>query len=338
MGDWKASLTIHSLARDLGLRPDNNAVDAIKRYCEDRIHGFLRDFPSAKTLNELLEIAANKLQTRFEEIQSDSDLVVLVDKYVAVGEKAFAVLEQELSPDVFGITFKRTRRKSWEPAYVSVIDSRASKFARRYFTKWHELGHLLILTDQLRLEFRRTHLHLDERDPEERLVDVLAGEFGFLRDIVVPHADGSISFDKVERIRSILCPDASLVASLIGITRTWPEPCVLVRAEEGLRKKEQRATAQGCFGFVETPHFVLRAVNSSSNEAARDTGLLVFPNMRIPEDSIIAEVYRAEAGHDVRIENLDSWLTTDGTRLRPRSVRVEARWAHNGVDALITAA
>ena len=99
-------------------------------------------------------------------------------------------------------------------------------------------------------EFRRTHLHLDERDPEERLVDVLAGEFGFLRDIVVPHADGSISFDKVERIRSILCPDASLVASLIGITRTWPQPCVLVRAEEGLRKKEQRATAQGCFGFV----------------------------------------------------------------------------------------
>src|SRR5262249_50750301 len=160
-------------------------------------------------------------------------------------------------PDVFGITFKRTRRRSWEPAYVSVVDCRGQKLARRYFTKWHELGHLLILTDQLRLEFRRTHLHLDERDPEERLVDVLAGEFGFLREIILPHADGSISFEKVEQIRTKLCPDASQLASLIGVTRTWPQPCVLIRAEEGLRKEEQRAAAQSNFAFLDSPEPVL---------------------------------------------------------------------------------
>src|SRR5581483_431288 len=144
--------------------------------------------------------------------------------------------------------------------------------------------------------------------------------------------------DKVERIRSILCPDASRTASLIGITKIWPQPAVLLRAEEGLRRNEQRAHRQGSFGFVEAPQPALRAVKSSPNEAAREIGMIVFPNMRIPADSVIAEVFREGAGQGVRIENLDSWVATDGTQLRRRPVSVEARWSYDGVDALLTRA
>jgi hypothetical protein len=336
MADWKDSLKIHSLARDLGLKPSNDAVQAIKAYCYKRVRSFLRDFPAVKTLHELLELSANKLETKIEEIRSDADLVEVVGRYTSAGEKSFALLDRELDPSVYGITFKRTRAKSWEPGYVSVIDSRGQKAARRYFTKWHELGHLLILTSQLRLEFRRTHVHPDQRDPEERLVDVLAGEFGFLREIVSPHLAGSISFEKLEQVRLTLCPDASQIAALIGIARIWPEPCIQVRAESGLRKHEQRNRVQSSFDFVERPAAVLRAAKANSNEAARESGFMIFPNMRIPDTSVIADIYRFGAGHSVRTESLDTWITSDGSHLGSGRIRVEARWAVNGVDALIS--
>ena len=67
------------------------------------------------------------------------------------GEKIFATLEQELSEDVFAITYRRNNGEYWEREFVSVIDSRGSKASRVYFTKWHELAHLLTLIDQLRL-------------------------------------------------------------------------------------------------------------------------------------------------------------------------------------------
>lgn len=204
-----------------------------------------------------------------------------------------------------------------------------------YFTKWHELGHLLILTDQLRLEFRRTHLHLDNRDPEERLVDLLAGEFGFFIDLVRPHAKGMISFDKIESIRDALCPKASQQAALIGIARVWPTPCTLVRAEHALRRQDQRSSLQSSFGFTDPPQPCPRAVKSSPNEAAREAGLIIYPNMRIPEGSVIAEVFEAGSGQGVRTEDLGSWTSSDGTTLAAHSVRVEARWARGGVDALL---
>jgi len=64
-----------------------------------------------------------------------------------------------------------------------------------------------------------------------------------------------------------LCPDASRIAALIGITRIWPRACVQVRAESALRKQEQRSTVQSCFGFIDPPQPVLRAVKATPNEA-----------------------------------------------------------------------
>ena len=40
----------------------------------------------------------------------------------------------------------------------------------------------------MRLTFRRTHFELEDKDPEEALVDVIADAFGFLPDLVrQPH-------------------------------------------------------------------------------------------------------------------------------------------------------
>jgi len=331
----KRSHKVHTLATDLGINPTGDPVREILRFCEKRIRRFLRDFPDCATLSQLLEIAASKLGTKFEEIRSDEELEEARVRYVRQNEKAFAALHEELPAQVFGVTFKRTSRKPWELPYVSVIDCRGEKKSRSYYTKWHELGHLLILTDQMRLTFRRTHFGLDDKDPEEALVDLIAGSFGFLPEMIQPLAKGQPSFDRIEEIRKQLCPEASQQASLIGITKAWPKPCILLQAQMALKRGERRELAQGTLGFQDRPQEVLRAVQVTPNDAARTANLVIFPNMRVPARSIIARVFAGEAPGDQATEDLSWWESSDGGKLPRMRVTVQARSGWDGVRALI---
>jgi hypothetical protein len=331
----KRSYKIHALAGDLGINPTGDPVREIVRFCEKRIRRFLRDFPDCTTLSQLLNIAASKLGTKFEEIRSDEDLEEVRTRYLRQNEKAFAALQDELPAQVFGVTFKRTNRKPWELPYVSVIDCRGEKKSRSYYTKWHELGHLLILTDQMRLTFRRTHFGLDDKDPEEALVDVIAGSFGFLPDMVRPLAKGQPSFDRIDEIRAQLCPEASQQASLIGIAKAWPEPCILLQAQMGLKRGERRELAQGILGFQDRPKETLRATQVTPNDAARDKNFVIFPNMRVPERSIISKVFTGESADTEAAEDLSWWESSDGTRLPSAKVFVQVRSCWDGVRALI---
>jgi hypothetical protein len=219
---------------------------------------------------------------------------------------------------------------------VSVIDCRQDKKYRSYYTKWHELGHLLILTDQMRLAFRRTHFGLDDKDPEEALVDVIAGAFGFLPDLIKPVAKGRPSFEEIEVVRMQLCPEASQQASIIGISRAWPTACILLQAQMGLKRGERRDMAQGDLGFQETPKEVLRATQVSPNEAARASNLVIFPNMRVPDRSIIHKVFTGNAADGQALEDLAWWESSDGSRLPSAKVLVQARSGRDGVRAIIT--
>ncbi len=199
-------------------------------------------------------------------------------------------LDQELSEDVFAITYRRNHREHWEPEFVSVIDSRGSKAFRAYFTKWHELAHLLTLTDQLRLSFRRTHVARNFNSPEEALMEVIAGHFGFYAPL---RQTARIRHDLVSRqsrrYGEKLCPEASQQSALIGIVKAWPIPCLLVNAR--LATKKGAALQRDLFpsnGSVAS----LRAVHVTVNEAARQDDLAIFENMRVPETSIIYRVFQ----------------------------------------------
>jgi len=333
----KRSYKIHALASDLGIKPTGDPVREIVRFCEKRVRRFLKDFPDCATLAQLLDVVASKLGTKFEEIHSDHEVDEVRDRYLRQGEKAFASLHQELPTQVFGVTFRRISRKSWELPFVSVIDCRGEKRFRSYYTKWHELGHLLILTDQMRLTFRRTHFGLEDKDPEEALVDVIAGTFGFLPDLVRPLAKGQLSFDQIENIRLKLCPEASQQASLIGIAKAWPTPCILLQVDLALKRGEVRDRSQGGFDFHEGPKEVLRAVQATPNEAARAVNFVIFPNMRIPKQSVISRIHAGDAADAKAFENLGWWESSDGSQLPNVSVLVQARsctWG--GIQALIT--
>ncbi len=318
---------IRKLALDLGLKVTGNPVDHILRYCERKVKKILKEFPDCKTLPGMLDLVANKVGTIFEIIETDEDLQRIKKKYVEKGEKIFVRLEEDLEGEVYGITYKRTSRNDWEPRFVSVIDCRGEKGWRAYFTKWHEIAHLMVLTDQMRLSFKRTQAHTAVLDPEEKLMDVIAGKFGFYAPIISPHAKGDISFDEIEKLRAECCPEASLVSSQINIVKVWPQPCVLVHGERAVKRRQ--SVGRG----IEIP--VLRAIHISYSLSAKELGITIFENMRIPKQSVIYRVFMDKIEYDEAEENLAWWETSDGTRLMDCPVRVKAKYSHDSVDALI---
>jgi hypothetical protein len=327
------STRIWRLAKDLGIRTVTDPVLDILNLCEKRIKILLKDATDCKSLSNFLDWVAGNLGTSFEEIHNDSDLANIKKKYLRLGETIFATLEREFSDEVLGITYRLSNRESWEPQFVSVIDCRGSNAKRAYYTKWHEVAHLLILTDQSRLCFRRTQ-HLPDKDPEEVMIDLIAGKFGFYRSFIKPRIQGEISFEQIEALRQSLCPEASNLSSLLGFVKEWPEPCILVLCEEGLKISEKKQAIQASF-LDDLPVPVLRAVKVTSNEAAKEKNIFIFPNMRVPKRSIIHTVRNGETDYAEALEDLSWWETSSGDVLSEQKVLVKAKNCWGDTYALI---
>src|SRR5262249_33230861 len=156
---------IWTLAADLGLTPSEKPSRTIVAFVIRRIKQIAKKF-SCTSLSDLLAAVAGEVDTIFEEVRTTEDLRKIQAKYVSKGERGFANLESELrGRSDYAITIRRLHRESWEPQFVSVIDCRGEKVFRSYFSKWHELAHLLTLTPQMRLVFRRTHSNAAAQDP-----------------------------------------------------------------------------------------------------------------------------------------------------------------------------
>ena len=331
---WRSSFQIARLAADLGLHHRGDHVAALLTFCHKRVNDVFREF-GCSTLSGLMGATAARLDTLFIEIQDDSDLADVRTDHLARGELVFATLAEQLGPHVYAITFKLTRPRESDRRFVSIIDCRGSKAARHYFSKWHELAHLLTLTPQARLKFCRTHAEPEEKDPEEALMDVIAGEVGFCPQLVRPHATGEISFERIADLREQLCPDASQQASLLGLVKSWPAPCVLIEARPALKARERRSLAQERFPFHDGPEAVLRAVNVTVNSAAERAGMTIHRNMRIPGESVISLVFEDGASSLEADEDLAWWTSSSGRGLAPRPVTVKARRRWDAAEALI---
>jgi hypothetical protein len=224
--------------------------------------------------------------------------------------------------------------KPWDFSYVSVIDCRGENLRRAYFTKWHELVHLLILTDQSRLVFRRTHSAEQSKSPEEALVDVVAGTLAFYPDLVRPHAKGEISFEVIDNLRRQLCPSASQQSALLGITQLWPTPCILVEARMA-HKAGEVDLGQGAFAFKKSPPPVLRAVHAKLNDAARKAGIVVIPRFRVPTTSVIYRVFHEGPDYAEALEELSAWRSSGGAQWSAGPVLVKAKKLSESVHALL---
>lgn len=334
-GRLDSKVKILTLAADLGLPGSDKPSRTILAFVIRRVRTIAKKF-SCANLNDLLVSVAGAVDTVFEEIHTSDDLRKIQAKYLKKGEIAFANLDADLSGlKDFGITIRRMHRQAWEPQFVSVIDCRGDKIFRSYFTKWHELAHLLTLTAQMRLEFRRSHSQLANHDPEERLMDIIAGELGFLSDFLPSDMRDNISFGAIERIRQEYCPAASRQAAMIGIVKALPKPCILLSAQLALRKSEASSLGQMILDVGQhEPVPVLRAVHVTVNEAAREEGIQLHKQWRVPKESIIAGVF-ASGEYAEATENLSWWTTSSGSRLDNCPVLVKARKGWEAVEALV---
>jgi len=331
----RLSLQIHTMARDLGVKIHGDPVEDILRYCESKVEDFMASFPDCPTLSSMLNWVAARVGTTFEIIESDAVLQEVKKRYLERSEKRFAALEDDLATeDDFGVTLKLQNREPWEPEYVSVVDCRGDKASRAYFTKWHEIAHLLTLTAQGRLAFRRSHSSNEFNNPEERLMDIIAGRFGFYPPIVQKFIKDELSFEVIDLLRGQLCPEASFQASLINFTKFWPTPCILVCAEMRLKKAEEASLAQQNFFFSEGPQTRLRAGKVTFSNPAREAGLTIHKNMRVPEQSVISRVFHEDVPYDEAYENL-SWWESKGRHQPECPVLVKAKRCWDTVEALI---
>jgi hypothetical protein len=328
-----SSLMVRTLAADLRLKDSDDAVGQILKYCHDRVKKFLADFQCSDS-HQLLSLVANKLGTEFREVLNDEELAAVRQEFLDQQELGFVNLHLELSGEVLGITLKRLNPKGWQLPFVSVIDCRGKNKRRAYFTKWHELGHLLILTDQSRLVFKRTHVADAPKSPEEALVDVIAGSLAFYPSIVEAHAQGDISFEAIESIRAAVWPDASWQSAVLGIAASWPHPCVLLEARLGLKKSESDTGQQG-FDFRPAAKPSLRAVHVSPNASARKLGIRAIPNFRVPTGSVVYKAFYDGMPYIEAVEELSLWKSSDGGTWEGGQVLVKAKFCGDSVQALL---
>jgi hypothetical protein len=326
-----------ALARELGLR--DNPVESVVRFCEERIGRWAADFGAVDSVAALEQLVTEHLQLVFEEISSDDDLERIIAKYVARGEYVFATLRDEFGPTTFGLTIKRKHcgPESGEK-YVAVIDCRGEKATRRFFTRWHEIAHLLVLEKELAAPVRRS-----SHDPIERLMDEIAGRIGFYEPLFGPvfareHRQVPLELKTVEAIRSAYCDQASFQSTLFACHRRMSTPVVYVEAAVKYKANEERRlrSKQRTFLQDDPPLAKLRVGLAVPNQAAIDRDFRVMPNMRVPEGSVIHKLHSDSTAELASgTENLELWEFSDGGSLPACEVWVDARKAGERIIAIV---
>jgi hypothetical protein len=339
------------VATAAGLRLDiADPVQSISNYCRKRVAKILKRAAGIQTIWDVERIVCEHLNLVIHEIWNDGELRTLSERY-AIEERdpKFAALDMELeADDAYGVLYERnTRNEASELQYVAFVDCRGDKANRRFFTRWHEIAHCLTTFEQFELPFRRVSGEDIEKEPLERLMDMIAGELGFwdllFRPLLMAEvSDGGLSFTAVESIRSRFCPDASFQATLNACAARLDYPVVIVEVGMAYKKSERELLDQLGNRAPKSmrPKPSLRVLRSMPNSAARKMGLLIHKKRRVPESSVIADLYSAE-GTEIFAqggENLQTWIASDGSSLGNFDVLIQAKRIRDRVFAIITLA
>lgn len=332
---------IISMAHALGVH-EGDRVKGIMEFCRRKVRALMAGAGTIRSIEDLERIVCEKLHLTIIEVWSDDDLAKLIEKY-AKHEKdiAFAGLRRELTDETFATLLQRRRNEGESYfSYVAVIDCRSGKAARRFFSRWHEIAHVLTTVEQLQFPLHRsTH----KKDAVEKMMDLIAGDIGFFDPIFIPllkkQAESGLTFDVAEKVRSNFCPTASMEATLNACASRVPYPVIVVQAAMGYKKAEERAMSsnQGELIPADKPTPQLRVSAVMPNSPARAMGLVLPRNMRVPAGSVIMAAMQGDDHHRsvVENENLNWWRTSDGTALRHAPVRVEALRVRDRVWAII---
>lgn len=303
-------------AKRLGLPAHGNIETALLRHATGAIAALLSKC-SPGNLSELLEHAATSLGLEIVEVHGDHDLKSLLERIPPTREPALARVRMELDDRTDAVVLQRQNPEPWERRYLAVINCRSWHAHRRYFSKWHELVHLLLEGRQLRLEFRRTGV--ERKHPEEILVDKIAGELAFYPPIFVPilleeiGENRRLTFAAIDRVRQRIAPEASWHATSLAAVRHSPQPIYAIRAQLGLKRSEERQAKDLLSTVTEPPIAKLRVKEAIANPAVEALGIRVHLNMEVPADSVATTAFDAPTGTiQSGREDLGLWRTSGG--------------------------
>lgn len=283
-------------------------------HCVAKVDNFLKDAEAKPAnLSEVLQLCATRLNLGIREIHTPEDLSALFKEFPPNGEPAIARIPNELVEDTDAVVLQRFNIKPWDQPFLAVINCAGRHYHRRYFSKWHEVVHLLLEGPQINFAFRKTD-RAQSQQPLEVLVDRVAGRLAFHQALFKPALDaevaanGRLSFGAIERVRHGVAPEASWQSTIFACVREASMPVAYARLGLGLRKAEAaRANTPDLFPemlVAATPK--LRIMNYASNTLADTEGLRLFKNMSVSDASIASRVFQ-EGVSISGMERLSSW-------------------------------
>lgn len=332
---------IVAMANALRVGP-GDPVENIIAYCRQRIANWRSKDGRIKTIDDLEKMVCKQLRLVFEEFYDDAGLERIVEKYVRLDEKIFKTLPGLFDENTFATLLERRKITGRShDRYVAVIDCRGNKASRRFFTRWHEIAHLLTLFNQLELPLHRS---TNNKTPTERLMDIIAGDVGFFDDILRPFIEsevrvfGRLTFAGVERIRNQFAPTASFQSTLNACAARLEAPAVMVEVGWGLKKAEAEIvnTLQMALIEFEPPAPKVRILSFVPNTASH--GKIEFHrNMEVPADSILFRLLNQpeDFATSEEIENLGDWYHSSGKHLPQARVTIEAKRVIDRIYALV---
>lgn len=326
---------LRRVAERLGIPAGADLERRLIEHFQNQVSELIARLDKPKNLSELVDILGTCLGVEFVEIHDDSDLRALVKR---IPEAVVAGAVSQLDDDTDAITVRR-KKPGWAKPFLAIINCRGRHGYRRFFSKWHELVHLLLGGEELQLSFRKTLAVAQRHDPEETLVDVVAGAIAFHPDIFDDVFSreyalaGRVTFELVDRVKSALAPDASRHSTMKACARRSPAPVILLRARLGLKRSEE-ASALVADGTPPVPK--LRVQEVDYNDGPRRPTLRLHRNMRVPETSVVMRAFRSFTRVSLKgIEDFEIWTTSLGGPIGAGIVAVEAIRTGDDVWALL---
>jgi hypothetical protein len=343
MAKLKDNYKIIRLCRDLKIKKKKDPVTSIREYCVDKIEQIIADYNSEINLKNLLDIVASFLGIEFKEIHTDAAIKEISEEYLSKKEIKFADLEDEFTDETDAVLIERRNAKEWEKKFIAVIDCRGLKKYKEYFSKWHEIAHVLCMPPQrnLPIYYRTT---IQKKEPQEKLMDIVASDFAFYSPLFLPELNAKLkihkklSFELIDELRSEVCPSASRHATIYAAVSKAKIPAIFLVAKLGLKKDEERQLESSQLSLIKSEPIVekLRVKEVHVNSVAKKEGLLVHKNMEIPANSIISKIHlNGQKGDSVHAkENLNWWKHSKG-KLSDCRIKVEALKSGESVLVLI---
>jgi hypothetical protein len=333
MGRLRYAREVIKIAADLDLQ-GHDPVRAIMSHCDNQVESWLAKFPTPTTLIAFHKIITDRLNIHHVVVATDEELDALVREQTSRGEVIFHTLKDEFAQGTQAITFKLAHAVRGMKKHLAVVDGRGDRAPRVYFSKRHEDSHILTLSPhQLSFVFRRTHLR--RANAEEALMDKIAGRLAFYPLLFQPQLHrlqrryGRPCLQLVEDLQQSVCPEASYTATAIATIEQNELPALLIDARYSAKRGDNS---------VPPASWTLRATSVRASAAAKQAGLMIPWNYRIPTNSLISQAFHDALArlHDHADERLGGWRSSDGSRLPDLPVHVEVRKYSDYVVALIT--